>query len=73
MDSINLLAVVQDERKKKWDEKNQEAIAKAVQAQDEFAQVVKYLTISCLVVIVMLACSQVFSSLRRSLLYFFFG
>lgn len=34
---------LQSERKKKWEEKNQEAIAKAVKHLDEFDQVVEVL------------------------------
>lgn len=35
------LTIFQKERKKKWDEKNQEEIAKAVKYLDEFDQVVE--------------------------------
>lgn len=38
-----IMFTLQSERKKKWEEKNQEAIAKAVKHLDEFNQVVEVL------------------------------
>lgn len=39
---FDLIILLQKERRKKWDEKHQEAIAEAVKNLDEFDQVLEY-------------------------------